>query len=334
MIISVTERGTFKRCRALWDYTSMNRQGLAPIVTKPALDLGTLIHKAHESWLTGQDDIVSAFAKAAKLNLARVQEEYRERVGANIDQREFEPYLNNVTLGLEMVKNYKEKWVTPLPSNFTLIQPEQEVHVPIPGTERPCTNCNGSKWQYEYDNVAHPEYGPKIACKTCEGTGTEVDYLEGKFDGLVQDEKERLYVLEHKTYGQHPNQDDLNENDQFLAYIWIVSQLQRDAFIGGIFYDGMWKRPSPPKNWKFDDLFHRQVLFRSKFELDNFEKLLPIEASQMRDPQIYLNVPWNGCGDCDVRKLCVAQRRGEDTEYVKRVFYKPRKDKVNELQVA
>lgn len=292
MIISVTERRVFRRCRKQWDYSSFNRQGYERIVNRPSFDLGGLIHKAHADWLNGQDELVEAFKKHAAQGLERVKTDYYNSVGAGISQSELEPYLDNVILGIAMCENYVKRWGLPLPQGFKLIGPEQTVIVPIPNTARP---------------------------------SGDVDYLEGTFDGLVQDKNGALYILEHKTFESHPNDAVLNQDDQFLAYMWLAQQVSSQP-IGGMLYDGMWKRAKPPRGRTFDDLFYRTMLIRPRKELAIFESELSQEVYDMTSPSIYRNVPWNGCGDCSYREPCIAYYRGEDEARVLATHYRKREN--------
>jgi len=97
--------------------------------------------------------------------------------------------------------------------------------------------------------------------------------------------------------------------------------------VGGMLYDGLWKRDHPPKGRSMDDLFLRALLFRPQVELEEFERHLKAEVLDMaNDPAIYINRQWMGCWDCAFEPLCTAQSRGEDVEYIKRTMYTQRED--------
>jgi hypothetical protein len=176
------------------------------------------------------------------------------------------------------MNNYKTKWGSSLPDGYTLLQPEQTVVVPIPGTPH---------------------------------------HLEGTFDALIQDAGGRLLIYERKTYGNRPRVDALQANDQFGAYLWILTELDLGP-VGGLFYDGMWKRAWEGKRG-LDDLFMREVLIRSPEEIANIGLHIRDEALDMAAPdlRIYPNRAWQGCWDCQFERLCSAQDRGEDVEYIK-----------------
>lgn len=282
------------RCRQQWDYSSFARQGIAPIVNKPALQLGTLIHAAHAAWIEKPDsDPTQIFAFYAQQELQRIKNQYRHNVGMNISDEELDSTYENIKLGAAMIANYKAHWQTPLPEGFKAIAPEQTILVPIP----------------TYDKGYAAQH-----------------LLEMTLDTLLQHERSGLiYVHERKTYGARPGVETLAMSDQFLGYIWGVTQLGIGE-VGGIAYDGMWKREKPPKGKTEDDLFMRLLLSREPAELERFGRDLAAQANEMANPNvpIYLNRRWEGCWDCNYARLCVAEVKGEDSEYVRKEYYTAR----------
>jgi hypothetical protein len=310
----VTERASFKRCRRQWNYGSFNGLSLTPIIPKQALELGSLVHATHAEWVDHPnlepDDI---FLTLANNRLDEIKATYLKQVGANISDEELGPTLDGIGLGHEMMGRYKERWGTPLPENFVSVQAEQEVVVPIPGTEHDCLACLGIG--------SHVD-----PCPECAGTGVTCHFLQGKLDGLVQDAKGRLFVLERKTYGMRPNPDALAVNDQFLAYMWILEQLDIGP-VGGILYDGMWKRTAKQK--PLEDCFLRIILTRSRAELSELGRELIGEAFDMdaanRDRRLlYKNRRWEGCYDCLFQDLCLAESRDEDIDHLMKYRYTQR----------
>jgi hypothetical protein len=313
---SVTERATYKRCRRKWHLSSQNRRNLQPSTSvSKSLDLGALVHKSLASWLVEPTaDLSNLFLKHASDRLEELKQNYRAVTGgANPSNEELGPLLDIFELGHDMMANYQEYHGSPVPKRMRFCSPEQEVVVPIPGTQHPCETCIGNgKFNF-------------IDCTACAGTGLVPHYLRGTLDGLLQDGQDRLYVLEHKTYGRRPNQDMLDTNDQFLAYLWVVRELNIGK-VAGVAYDGMWKRSKPPRGSTMDDLFTRTILSRARAELDEFGVDLAKEANEMAgDPPIYTNRRWEGCYDCSYEKLCRAMSCGEDVGHIERTQYVERK---------
>lgn len=294
--VSVTERQNFRRCKRMWRYSSFSQMSLTRLVTKKALSLGTLVHNALADWLVNpQENLVSLYMKHALVELDRIKEVYRTQVGSEISDSELESFFDAASLGRDMMENYQNFWKKPLPDGFEIVAPEQKVNVEVSRDE-----------------------------------DDEPIIFEGKFDGLIQNEKGHIYILEHKTYGQRPRIESLNTNDQFLSYIWLAQRLDIGR-IGGIAYDGMWKRNNPPRGSTIKDLFMRTELQRNRAELREFELNLLYEIQDMKNlaAQItngnvnaaYPNHPWQGCWDCQFVPLCNAESQDEDTDFIKNNLY-------------
>lgn len=314
---SVTERATYKRCRRKWELSSQNRRNLQPsTAVSKSLDLGALVHKSLASWLVEpRADLTMLWLHHSSARLEELKQNYRQVTGgANPSDEELAGVLDIFELGLAMMTNYQAYHKSPVPKRMRFCSPEQEVVVPIPGTEHVCRDC---AWAPANPLVGKP-------CASCNDTGMQRHYLRGTLDGLLQDAQDRLYVLEHKTFGRRPNADVLDTQDQFLAYLWLIRELKIGK-VAGVAYDGMWKRAKPPRGSTMDDLFIRTILHRSPPELDEFGEDLAKEVNEMAgDPPIYTNRVWQGCYDCSYEKLCRAMSRGEDVGFIERTQFQER----------
>lgn len=322
MIISVTERGTFKRCETQWDLTSRNRRALTPILPPLALSAGSVTHKALEGWLENPeaDPQVLALA-AAKDFIDTAKAGYLMKVGVLPNEDELAGLYEQLEMVVHMVGNYRDYHGTPLPPEYTLIKAEQTLILPIPGTAHSCRapGCLVDAGLNLMDVLSGNEKSRsavKEDCKECGGTGTAMHYLEATLDGVAQDAQGRLWVVEHKTFGKHPNMEHLRTNDQFIAYCWALGQLGLGE-VGGILYDGMWKRRLEGRR-TMDELFTRTTLVRGVEEMAHFEKELATEAIRMDlvnrgELGLTHNFRWDGCWDCSVAKLCVAEYNDDDT---------------------
>lgn len=317
MIISPTEIGNYNRCNRLWGITSFNQQSLTRITHSTALSLGTLWHQTQAAWLLAPEQdptILCAHYYQTMRNDAIAA--YKQRVGTAPWDSELQPIEDAGNLCIQMVDNYAKYYKTPLPEGFRCIRPEQTILVPIPNSEQECLICNGGKWDYEKEED----------CKECDGNGYVSHQLECTLDGLLANERNRLYILERKTYGARPKEESLHHNFQFLCYQWATTTLGLGT-VGGLLYDGAWKRAQPPKGRTFDDLFLRLHLERPIEELLELEKYLALKSKQMYEtarlgnPLLDYNRRWEGCYDCGVEDLCTTISRGEDTEYVRNKFF-------------
>jgi hypothetical protein len=275
MIVTVTERGQFKRCRQQWDYGSFNRQALAPLVSKPHFELGTLIHRALEAW--AHDPTLDPCKIYVTLMTAR----YAEIVATNPDPAALHTVHGHILKGEVMMANYARHYGKPLPNGFRHVALEQQVHIPIPNT-------------------------PHI--------------LEMTLDSLVADNRNRLYNLERKTYGQKPVRQALEMNDQFLAYMWGITQLNIGD-LGGTLYDGI----AVQEKYNPDTSFYRTVIKRTPQAFRTFERQLALEANEMaNNPPIYVNRRWEGCYDCQFLPLCNAEYDGMSAKIIRETQYGPR----------
>lgn len=359
---SVTEVEGFMRCRRMWNITSFNRWALSH--SGPGnfnLDLGGLCHQALADWTVsriilpptdaerenfGEDAIPhisdmpngwrlppahlwELFDIHTAIKIKKIRDRYTARVGMRPKDSELESIFRAHELGHAMMENYENYHGSPLPKHMEFVSPEQEVMVPVEGTEHTCPDCKGKGL------IVKPEIHFAKECEGCNGTGKQRHYLKGTLDALVMDVKNRLFIIEHKTYGAKPNEASLKKNFQFTAYIWMLTQLEMDdAKVGGLCYDGMWKRPAPPKGKTIDDLFIRHIEYRNRAQLEKFAYHLPGRLKAMASipqvpipsdhPELYTTVPWKGCFDCTVSDLCMAMERGENPKYTIDNFYEPR----------
>jgi hypothetical protein len=333
---SVTDRQTFRRCRRKWDYSSNARRNLTGIGAGPEeLELGGLVHRALADWIhqytndseeaMQENMLASLFIKNASDRKREIEESYENRTGLKLAEGQLHSLLNVVQLGIDIMSNYQAYHKSPIPEHMSFASPEQEVVVPVPGTEHVCTRCAGKGIKQKTD------VGPGVGCSNCSGLGKLYHYLSATLDGLLQDKHGRLFVLEHKTYSNRPRIQDLHMNDQFTGYCWVVQQLGIGT-VAGVAYDGMWKRNEPPKYMqkekrpgRMEDLFIRKVLPKGEAELNEWGRNLAKEINEMGStPEIYPNVPWQGCSDCNFQEVCMMQMKGEDPARLLAQYFIPR----------
>ena len=297
MNFSVTEIQNYERCRRMAVYSSRNARALTPIFSPLHLSVGTIFHLAQQKWITDPSKDLNFHVLDAS---SEIQEQtiqnYVKQVGVPPSSVELLTLHEAIDITLSMAANYYIKYKTPLPPEYTLVSAEQKIAVPIPGTHH---------------------------------------FLTGRLDALVRHSSGRLDILERKTYKNRPNMKGLQTNFQFLAYAWLVQQLNLTSQMPCIAYDGMWRRSEPPRGRVFDDLFLRVTITRSQRELDEFAGFLPVIANEMlavyaRPETAFPNRQWRGCFDCNYDELCQAQSRGETSnlEAIMKSSYTTRPDDV------
>lgn len=336
MLFSVTERQNAKRCPRMHRLSSKEGRHLGPIIPPVYLAVGSLIHKGSQLWLLDPSTSYEAHVMVAASQLIeKAEARYLKQVGCPISEEEKEPLWESLEFAKTMARNYQIRWGSPLPEGFTLIRPEQRAVVPVPGTEHECTEP-----QAAFTQGMHCYYESLDVCKRCDGSGVEMHYLDGRFDGLIQDAAGRIHILEHKTYNARPSDESLAHNDQFLTYMWLALQLGIGD-VAGIAYDGLWRRIEVPRGRQFEDLFLRRTVLRTRAELRELQRMLPNElnfmAAQLRAPEDpWINRRWQGCFDCSFDDkstrtgsrtgLCTAISRNENVEGVLNLYYTERDD--------
>ena len=254
-------------------------------------------------WINNPDIHLHTHALTAAVEqVDQVRRNYVAAVGTTPSDTEMLTTHEACEFAIAMCDNYYIRYKTPLPDNYKLISAEQTLRVDIPGT-------------------AH--------------------YLEGRLDGLIQHTPTgRLDVLERKTYKNRPKQPDLQYNEQFLAYIYLVSRCFPDYDTPQVAYDGMWRRAITPKGKTFNDLFARYMITRSRDELADFERYLISIADDMARAytspaqHAYPHRPWQGCWDCQISKLCDSITRNEDYKQLIQANYTERTDDTTEETTA
>lgn len=327
---SVTDRQTYKRCRLRWDFSSNARRNLTGVGSGPEnLELGGLIHRALAEWIVCENpraaNLGHIFLQIVAQREDEVKQAFQETYHRPLPDSMTESLHNVTVLGTQMMLNYQEHHKTPVHEDMVFAVAEQEVVVPVPGTEHACPDCverlhdlpvNRSYVAFGMGGTAKKVINAYPGCKLCGGKGYVFHYLSATLDGLLRNQRDQLLVLEHKTYENRPNLIDLEMMDQFTGYCWVVDQLDFGMPVIGVAYDGMWKRAKPPQRPKplaLPDLFIRKILYKSPDTIQVWGENLAKEINEMaNNPEIYPTVPWNGCGDCAFRDPCIMMLHGED----------------------
>lgn len=349
MNFSVTERQNGKRCPRLHRLSSKSGRHLGLIIPPVYLGTGSLIHKGSQLWFQDPNTSYEAHIMvAAQALIEKAEARYLKQVGCSLSSEESQPLYEAVDYATVMARNYQVRWGGPLPEGFTLLRAEQRAIIPIPNTEHPCErDAPGAMYVSTHGGREHRliiDNRVDVVCPDCDGSGTMYHFLDGRFDGLMQDAAGRIHILEHKTYNSRPTEEGLAHNDQFLTYMYLALRLGIGD-VAGIAYDGLWRRDAVPKNKTFEDLFLRRTILRTRAELLELEQQLPNECNflynQLRAPvDPWINRRWQGCYDCsfaDKRTktvtrtgLCTAMSRGEDVRSVLNLYYTERDDDIED----
>jgi len=316
--ISATERATYKRCRRLWDYTSRNRQDLAPVVTAKALAFGTGIHEAlaayYGAWHGCEPPLTIALEAWGKF-----VEGWRDSVSLWEDESLSVDKASE--LGAIMLKGYAEWAKTKDEEDISkVVAIEQPFYIPF-----------GS---------------------VC---------LTGRIDLVILDKQGGAWIVDHKTTGQRVNEAMLPLDAQMKLYAMAYQLITGKPVQGVYYNALLKKAPAVPMLLKSGKLstakidttaavfreairqyglnegdytgtlnalhakgntfFQRWKLRYNTSELSSAEQQLRAEVAEMHsDPAIYPNQT-RDCAYCAFRPLCLAEDRGDDTEYIKHTLF-------------
>ena len=334
--IRTTERGNFKKCRRLWNYSSQNRMNLEPVKMANALSFGIAIHEGleayynPETWHYPHDTRVQlmllAFTEAIE-EQRKTEDEARK--GLDLDRnREYDEQLE---LGLGMLKRYAE-WAPKQDKGITPIAVEKK-----------------------YQMLLLDENGIPLVVN-----GHPVVY-QIRVDLLLRDKHGRLWVLDHKTTATLSDLGHLDLDTQLSTYPWVVSNLLGER-VEGVLYNELEKTvPHPPKVLKSGklsqdkkqlttselysqairengldsgpyetmleylrenprDYFRRTPVLRTPEELEYQGRLVLAEVRDMLigpsdGPSIYPN-PERHCNYCDFRAPCTIENEQGDVEFI------------------
>lgn len=339
MLFSVSEIQTYYRCERRWGFGSQNRWNLEPIVNAPALVVGGLVQLAVSEWTEApaEVNIEASYVKHMTASHDRMIDRYRNQHGSKPNDAELTKVYESMDLGGQMVVNYLEYHKKPLPQGYTPVRTEQRAIVDIPNTEH--WECNNCHFLHDYVDALN-QTDNAFDCFNCGESGTvtwQCHQLRGTMDTFVQDVKGKFWCLERKTYDIRPTLEKLNHDFQQLCYIWIMHQLFGANLVGGVLYDGMWKRIISKRHPTLDELFFRHALTRNQAEVDELTRTLPrmvnkmAEAMQVDVASLTYNRVWQGCWDCKFERLCSTMSLGEDVDYVKQEYYNERLEPISEL---
>jgi PD-(D/E)XK nuclease superfamily len=232
--VHTTDRMNFRSCRLRWHFSSNLRLNLRPEQTGDNLYFGSAIHKGLEAYYNNGKDIEPAVIAA--LDYLK----YIHDTEWSGSEEATEQFSDQYLLAQGMLRHYHQVYQH---DGLKMEMVEAKFEVPI----GKCPDCGGSGHdEWEDDNS-----GP---CPRCAGTG-EVLY-SFQIDGLVRDNRDRLWILEHKTASKIEDDTDyLQLDDQCTSYLWGMSVVRPDLKIEGVIYNTLRKiAPLPLRELKSGEL--------------------------------------------------------------------------------
>jgi hypothetical protein len=353
LIIRTSDRGQFKRCRQLWDFTSIMRGNYQYAPGVEPLDFGTAIHSGLEAYYDpttwdGPPEIKQQLCLVAfKTSMNRWRERIRatnmwETMGAT-----FEEHWN---LGIGMLEHYF-LWAPHEDRNYRPVRVEAEFEVPVPVLwhsnlpERFRVSPHEQVLQYRTDpSTQLGEWVPVV--------------YQGRIDLIFQDLRDgSLWIYDHKTAAQFGQTEHLELDQQCGSYVWACKKIL-GLDVAGVIYGELRKKapkdpdilqsglPSKNKSQSttpemyraylrekgipeepYQDFlqslandgqqyFRRIEVHRSDGEMAALEANIVNESIDMIDnPRIYPNPSrWN-CNGCKFRTPCLLVQEGQDASW-------------------
>ena len=300
MIVNGSRIHGFQECRRKdynWDFL-----GLSPPRTDLALLTGSAFHKGAAHILAFRNLDAAKTAAEAEFRADLPEDLLPE------ETEEYEAQLRVVEVALE--KFYKNFLGEP----YTVIHPEVQFCVPLPGTEHHC-------W------FAHKLLHPDIAYDDCiHPDDVTPHYFAGRTDAIIQ-LRGLVWLLEHKTtswaYSLFVRQFQMAEQPTGYIYgVWKATGLRPHGFILNVIQKPN-KRQAKSDPFKVE--VEREPFFRSDADLERFERQL-IEKCNDRerayiDGTHYMNTGschnWNRA--CYYLPMCLNHRDPEPGEFVQRI---------------
>jgi hypothetical protein len=238
--IRTTDRMNFKRCRQSWDFGSKLRQNYEPLRMPKALDFGTAFHKALEVYyspLTWGDENFQVRVELSKQAFRNAINEHRTRQLKITGDTELifeleQDFQERLDLGLGMLENYY--YYSKYNDNFKPIAVELDFEVPISIPEGYRSHLANRFHEFNFDgmeNILQHNREPVV--------------YQGRIDLLVEDEKGRYIIVDHKTASQFGDLTWLALDEQCTSYGWALQHVL-GLEVSGIMYNQVRKK-SPVK---------------------------------------------------------------------------------------
>lgn len=354
-IIRTSDRGMFKKCRTLWDFTSKIRMDYEPVTISWHLEFGTAIHAGLEAFY---DPKVAEWPLETRMahaitNFNSKNDEQLYNRGENPPHEIIEDYDARQELGQGMIRFYCEEYA-PQHDKFKVLSVEQEFEVPVLVPQWVPSTAT-----FDVPGFDFRRYNKSESYRELLYNDKPVVY-QGRIDMILEDEDGEVWIEDHKTAGAFKeSMFHLDVDTQVTSYAW-AAQFFLDRPIAGVIYNQIKKSfPQEPELvykgtklskdktqsttydfyvraierhgfkeedyedfldylWKEGPQFVRRFqLHRSQKELDSQGTIIYSEALDMLgNPNIYPNPTEMNCNSCSFQGPCLSRLDGSDWQYI------------------
>jgi hypothetical protein len=347
-VIRTSDRGTFRQCRVLWNWSSKIRRNLEPEARYAPFEDGTIWHGSLDTYydprtwhLMSDGQTAESVRHAARERLAS------EHATAIKEAKAF----HGGELPVEMEQDYAERFETlrGMLEHYFLWAPKHDRFKPL-----------HTEVEFEVP-VLTPQGQPAYCLHIHEGGSWPIVY-QGRLDGIVEDYQGWYWIKEHKTTGQMGRTDHLELDPQCGSYAWAIQQMLGIRIAGIIYTQALKAAPKPPqrlvnsregRNFSVNrqqrttyelykghieaegeyvpnyqeyldylqdqgnPFFRRIEVHRNEHSLEYVGRMIYEEAMDMlHDPRIYPNPSYFNCNGCRFREPCISEQNGYDTEFL------------------
>ncbi|TXH55542.1 MAG: hypothetical protein E6Q97_08610 [Desulfurellales bacterium] len=340
-IIRTSDRGTFRRCRQLWNFTSKMRMNLEYVPGIEPLNFGIAYHEAMEVYydpiLWDEDTNGALRIPAAEASFMASMNSWKknQKASNSWNDQTAERWDELVKMGLGMMRHYWS-WAKEADKHYRPVKTEIEFEVPIPVPD-------GMILPRGFQSIeGHLYYMAKPVV------------YQGRIDVIVQDLRtDRLWIMDHKTAAQFGESlAHLDLDPQCGSYAWAASKMLGLDIAGVIYSEHRKKVPKQPEVLKsgalsknkaqsttaeiykqavldaglylpdYEDFievlrnegqqyFRRTHVNRNGAELDSVEANILYEAIDMlNEPYIYPSPSMWNCRGCAFATPCLADQDG------------------------
>lgn len=151
--------------------------------------------------------------------------------------------------------------------------------------------------------------------------------LRGRIDLVIEDPKQGIWLVEHKTASRIPNEDERLVNPQVALYIPVVERILGTK-VQGVLWNYI--RTKIPKRKESKLLERRYLPANEKIisQLLREVRIAAIEAKKLTN--VYRSLHPLVCRTCGFKSLCTAELMGLDASFVRRAEYKVRGEDIEE----
>lgn len=305
IFLRTSERVTYTRCKQKWWWEFIER--LKPISVANPLRFGDLVHQALAAFYRPGSPHKVKRGPKPHLTFKKLYQKQLEEHSEFGQKTEDEEWVNALDLGIEMLKNYVERYG--LDDRYEVVAPEVSFEIDIfdEDEEYVCTYAG------TFDAVVRDTQTNEIGLlehKTAKSISTgflTMDEQAGSYWAYAEDYLREKKVLKPKqhldfilyNYLRKGKKDDRHQNNK-------GQYLNKDGSVS--------KQQGTP-------LFHREIIYRTQDNRRNTMLRVIDQAREMKmvrdgDLPVYKSII-NGCSGmfgCNFRDFCEVQEAGGDWE--------------------